>query len=222
MNDFDGYPCNAIYTWGDKEDFKYFLPRMLELNVYIELYDADIYLLSSLEHSNWPQWSDVEKNIFLDFCVCYFYNFLANFKFHDASKWGSFLSAMNKKFNINFDFNVVFIKRILKKFLTSHTPNNDTGDSLNDFFSIVKQLFNTDDVSTILMTFEKEDWLHLAFFFQNYSYYNNRGMVLEKSLLWALEYLEFLEEAFLDKKNENHADIISRTEDILRLFIKIA
>jgi hypothetical protein len=219
IDDFGRYPGKAIYTWGNEQDFKYFLPRMLELNIYINEYDS-CWLLGKLEYIDWLSWPDIEKNVFLDFCINYFYNFLETFQFYEADQWSDLLLELAQKFKINFCFNATFLKIILKKFLETVLPNKHTGSSIDDFFYTVTKLFNMDDVATILTTFERKDLLHFAFFMRAFSF--NKCIISKHCLSWAVNYRKILEEAFFDKDkpNKEYGDLISTAEEVLFMLIK--
>jgi len=62
--DFGVYPFKAMTTFGDVEDFKHFLPRLLEL--YKKDYDGSRYsigiLLTKLNYGEWHNWQADEKN----------------------------------------------------------------------------------------------------------------------------------------------------------------
>jgi hypothetical protein len=54
--DFGMYPRRAMTTWGDADDFRHFLPRLLELIADNCLLDASIVLLSKLPCAGWREW----------------------------------------------------------------------------------------------------------------------------------------------------------------------
>jgi len=55
-NDLDRYAFKAMTTWGDVEDFKHFLPRLLELLVHKSfIVDTEI-VLGKLSYGHWEAW----------------------------------------------------------------------------------------------------------------------------------------------------------------------
>ena len=69
IDDFGHYPSKAMSTWGTKEDFKYFLPRILELSFYsFNLVNGDT-LFNKILSSGWKDWNKDEKQILKDYLL---------------------------------------------------------------------------------------------------------------------------------------------------------
>ncbi|OVE81986.1 hypothetical protein BVY03_01680 [bacterium K02(2017)] len=62
LNELNHYASSALLTWGDLNDFKYFLPRILELYYPIAEVDLEI-ILSKLQYSNWNKWPKLEVEV---------------------------------------------------------------------------------------------------------------------------------------------------------------
>src|SRR5581483_11912392 len=64
IDDLEKYGFKAITTWGNIDDFKYFLPRLFELIAFEEnnskLYPEIIF--EKLELANWREWQKEEQN----------------------------------------------------------------------------------------------------------------------------------------------------------------
>jgi hypothetical protein len=63
-DDLGVYPFKAMTTFGDVNDFKHFLPRILELHIKdcdSERYDFDVFL-SKLKYAGWEKWEENERN----------------------------------------------------------------------------------------------------------------------------------------------------------------
>lgn len=75
------YLSKAISNWGTAEDFKYFLPRILELTAnYKAPYDVWM-VFDKLELANWTSWVEEEKQAILDYLTQLFNHLL-----HDESE----------------------------------------------------------------------------------------------------------------------------------------
>lgn len=69
IEDFGTYPFKAITTWGTVEDFKYFLPRILELSYYsFSLVDDSIFF-DKILYSDWQNWREDEKKVFEEYLL---------------------------------------------------------------------------------------------------------------------------------------------------------
>ncbi len=66
----DYYCFKAIYTMGDEQDFKYFLPRLIE--VMVTDYSHGNYLFKKLKMSGFEHWKTLEKNIVYKICEQHF------------------------------------------------------------------------------------------------------------------------------------------------------
>jgi len=69
--DFQSYHGSALYTWGEVEHYKHFLPRVLEVfhersrEAMIDLFDIN----SKLEFANWQSWDQEEVNAIKAFMI---------------------------------------------------------------------------------------------------------------------------------------------------------
>jgi len=61
--EFDVYPSKAMTTFGDENDFKHFLPRILELFVIRDTgAGCDIFVIfGKMRSASWAEWPDPEK-----------------------------------------------------------------------------------------------------------------------------------------------------------------
>src|SRR5215472_3730060 len=65
------YAMSAIWTWGDTNDFRHFLPRVFELLIFAKDYtftDREI-VLSKLYHGEWRNWPAEEQKAVQEFLV---------------------------------------------------------------------------------------------------------------------------------------------------------
>ena len=68
-DDFCSYHGSALYTWGDLNHYKHFLPRILEVHHQkegrglIDLYD----MISKLDYASWSTWDQIEVQAIKDF-----------------------------------------------------------------------------------------------------------------------------------------------------------
>lgn len=70
-DDLVSYHASALYTWGEIEHYKHFLPRICELITKNRQYSfvdlGEIY--SKLEHSEWQNWSETEINAIKEYVI---------------------------------------------------------------------------------------------------------------------------------------------------------
>ena len=79
--DFGVYPAKAMTTFGEVDDFKHFLPRLLELYAidYNNLkYDFD-YILHKLEYGHWEDWDKLEQQAVSNFVRSWFDSLDSNY-----------------------------------------------------------------------------------------------------------------------------------------------
>jgi hypothetical protein len=62
QDDLREYAADAIFVWGDANDFKHFLPRIFELTVaYGDGFEDPQVVIGKLYHAEWKCWPDVEQ-----------------------------------------------------------------------------------------------------------------------------------------------------------------
>lgn len=77
-DDFVSYHGSALYTWGEVEHYKHFLPRVLEVHNQkngkglIDLYD----IKTKLEYAKWESWDENEINAIKEFILADWNDFL--------------------------------------------------------------------------------------------------------------------------------------------------
>lgn len=87
FEELEKYFWKAITTWGDVDDFKHFLPRLLELAANAEDNFMDVWLIGTkLRYGNFENWSSAEQEA----VTCFF-----------ESLWSRHLSGMADDFDIN-------------------------------------------------------------------------------------------------------------------------
>jgi len=70
-DDLVSYHGSALYTWGDIEHYKHYLPRILELrslnrnHAFIDLKE----IFSKLDYGKWNDWDENEKQAITDFII---------------------------------------------------------------------------------------------------------------------------------------------------------
>lgn len=82
-NDLARYSFKAMTTWGNVNDFKYFLPRILELLCNNEpIIDAFI-ILRKLEYGKWENWPEKEKSAIRKFLFAWWAEIIKNKNYFD-------------------------------------------------------------------------------------------------------------------------------------------
>ncbi|UKB85023.1 hypothetical protein LF887_05180 [Chryseobacterium sp. MEBOG06] len=59
--DLSRYVFKAMTTWGNTDDFKYFLPRIFEILTYEGFYFSTATILGKLEYANFDRWPESER-----------------------------------------------------------------------------------------------------------------------------------------------------------------
>ncbi|MCE9580580.1 MAG: hypothetical protein K8W52_46095 [Deltaproteobacteria bacterium] len=59
--DLSKYAARALNTWGDQDEFRYYLPRLLELLVRQPGWTDEATLIQKLESANWRSWPEIEQ-----------------------------------------------------------------------------------------------------------------------------------------------------------------
>lgn len=67
MEVIEYYCFKAIYTMGDEQDYKYFLPRLIELYVTDGVSYGDIFF-KKLKRSAFVQWDTIVQNLIYKIC----------------------------------------------------------------------------------------------------------------------------------------------------------
>ncbi|MGI8553880.1 MAG: hypothetical protein ACR2PL_24280 [Dehalococcoidia bacterium] len=70
--DLKRYTSDALYTWGEVDDFRHFLPRILELMALgeLELLDLEM-ILAKLPYAEWRQWPGAEQSAIESFLLAH-------------------------------------------------------------------------------------------------------------------------------------------------------
>lgn len=82
--DLSYYAFKAMTTFGDLEDFKYYLPRIFELSAKRKLMVDTFVFLGKLEFRNWLSWDQEEKSIIEKFIQAWWKYEINNNKYFDS------------------------------------------------------------------------------------------------------------------------------------------
>ncbi|OQP57155.1 hypothetical protein A3860_11365 [Niastella vici] len=75
-DDLSTFTGKAMTTWGEVNDYKHFLPRMLELTATNNApYDIEI-IFSKLEYGNWQTWDEIEQKAIHEYMFALWENLL--------------------------------------------------------------------------------------------------------------------------------------------------
>lgn len=89
-NDLSKYTFKAMTTWGTDEDFKHFLPRILELFATGGLGVDTSVVLGKLNYGGWDKWTEAEKNAVIRVLMASWANRIKNYRFNlDELIWTS-------------------------------------------------------------------------------------------------------------------------------------
>ncbi|WP_336690116.1 MULTISPECIES: hypothetical protein [unclassified Chryseobacterium] len=81
--DLSRYAFKAMTTWGNVDDFKHFLPRILELCIDHDLGIHPFGIFGKLKYGKWEVWNDAEKEAVITFLLEWWKCFLENRTFFD-------------------------------------------------------------------------------------------------------------------------------------------
>jgi len=82
--DLSYYAFKAMTTFGDLEDFKYYLPRIFELTAKRKLMVNTFIILGKLEYGNWDTWDEEEKETINDFLIAWWKYDINSNKYFDS------------------------------------------------------------------------------------------------------------------------------------------
>lgn len=137
VEDIGIYPHKALTTWGGQEDFKYLLPRMLELEVYKSPY-AFHYIPSKLGRAEFNDWPKIERTTLETFFARYFIYLLTINEGYHVEDLVKEIRTIMPNFLVN-------NREILNAFTTISYQlldyNSATTVNDNDYFSIIYNAF---------------------------------------------------------------------------------
>ena len=70
-DDIGEFAYSAITTWGDVDDLKHFLPRILELKAKDDLWADTFVVLGKLEYTDWRSWRKEEQDAVYNFILAW-------------------------------------------------------------------------------------------------------------------------------------------------------
>lgn len=77
-DDLSKYAFKAMTTWGELNDFKYYLPRIFELMASTDFSVDTFVILGKLEYGKWESWDEVERNAIKDFLLNWWKDITSN------------------------------------------------------------------------------------------------------------------------------------------------
>lgn len=81
--DLSKYTFKAITTWGNTNDFKYYLPRIFELLATTNFIVDTSTVLGKLQLGKWKYWSEAEKSVIKEFLLAWWSNVVRHKPFFD-------------------------------------------------------------------------------------------------------------------------------------------
>jgi len=107
--DISRYAFKAMTTWGDVNDFKYYLPRIFELAATRKLIVDTFVILGKLDYGNWKEWEIDEQNSILQFLKAWWKYDINNASYFDSEvlielkKQIQDLQGMLNEWNVSID-----------------------------------------------------------------------------------------------------------------------
>ena len=95
--DLDYFVFRAMSTWASVDEFKHFLPRILELYVFqfsdFQLVDGEL-IFSKLAQAQWQRWEEREQQNLEMFLFIWWRYLLSNVPYHDTIEAFSFINGI--------------------------------------------------------------------------------------------------------------------------------
>ncbi len=184
--DLSLFAGKVILTWGDENDYRFYLPRILELTAELKT-PYDIWTLySRLEDANWKTWNDDEQTAISDFTIELWNNLLTDNS--EKAEW-EFKDYFHSIAYFYPDFS-----EILKVWET------------NDSFASIKHLIN--------YIFEERQHLFDNNYIDSIEK-NTKNIEQFKTWLTSDNILNKIEKAFYDNEKSEIAERLSWVEQIL-------
>jgi hypothetical protein len=185
-DDLSLFAGKVILTWGDENDYRFYLPRILELTAELKT-PYDIWTLySRLEDANWKTWNDDEQTAISDFTIELWNNLLTDNS--EKAEW-EFKDYFHSIAYFYPDFS-----EILKVWET------------NDSFASIKHLIN--------YIFEERQHLFDNNYIDSIEK-NTKNIEQFKTWLTSDNILNKIEKAFYDNEKSEIAERLSWVEQIL-------
>lgn len=184
--DLSRFTGKVILTWGDENDYRYYLPRILELTAELKT-PYDIWTLySRLEDAKWKTWNIEEQNAINDFTIALWDNILNDNS--ERAEW-EFKECFNTIANFYPDFS-----QVLNIWETKEN------------FTSIKHLTN--------YIFEERHNIFDNNFIDNRKK-NSKNIEQFKTWLTSEKILKKIEQAFYDNEGNEIAERLSWVEQIL-------
>lgn len=185
-DDLSLFAGKVILTWGDENDYRFYLPRILELTAELKT-PYDIWTLySRLEDANWKTWNTEEQTAICEFTIELWNNLLNNnsekaeweFKdyFHSLAYFYPDFSEILKVWETNDSFSSI---KHLTHYLfeeRQHLFDNNYIDSIEKNTKNIEQFKTWLTSDNILKKIEK-------------AFYDNENSEIEERLSWVEQIL---------------------------------
>ncbi|WP_273210402.1 hypothetical protein [Runella zeae] len=185
--DLSLFAGKVILTWGDENDYRFFLPRILELTAELKT-PYDIWTLySRLEDANWKTWNADEQTVINDFTI---------------ELWNNLLTDNSKK--AEWEFKDYF--HSISYFYPDFSEILKVWET-NDSFASIKHLTN--------YIFEERQHLFDNNYIDSIEK-NTKNIEQFKTWLTSDNILKKIENAFYDNEKSEIAERLSWVEQILK------
>ena len=184
--DLSRFAGSVIYTWGDEDDFRCYLPRILELTAELKTpYDIwDLY--NRLEEANWKTWDINEQTAINEFTI---------------ELWNNLLSDNSEK--AEFEFEDYF--HAIAYFYSDFSEILKVWET-NNYLSSAKHLAN-------YVFYERQHLFEKNFIDSREK--NTKNISEFKTWLVSDKIIKKIEQAFFENENEEIAERFSCVEQIL-------
>ena len=110
-DDLSRYAFKAMTTWGDVKDFKYYLPRILELLSTTDFIVDTFVVLGKLNYGKWTTWAMEEQAVIKQFLLAWWEDLIKNKNYFDQEAFIEIYKLLGTvdelldKWEISFDDN---------------------------------------------------------------------------------------------------------------------
>lgn len=166
-DDLSRYAFKAMTTWGNVEDYKHYLPRILELTAQRKLIVDTFVTLGKLEYGKWKEWDKPEQESIIEFIKAwwkYDINYASSFDLENLVEihklFGDVTSMLNE-WNLNIETNgfrnyLEFVERHFYE-LNNHRKSFNSFSQEEVSLCVNWIMFNRGKLEEAFFKFESED-----------------------------------------------------------------
>lgn len=159
--DLSRYTAKAMTTWGDEDDFKHYLPRILELLSTTDFVVSTFIVLGKLEYGQWKSWNENEQIVIEKFLFAWWTELVKNRKSFDHEAFIEILKLTDNIDELLKHWTIDFDNSSFENYVDFvYTYYNDLNSKRTEFKELSKETCD----KILNWTKEKSDILEKGFF----------------------------------------------------------